>query len=320
MEVQLRQLEYFVAVATTRHFTHAATAVHVAQPSLSKQIRSLERELGASLFNRARGNITLTPAGQTLLPLATRILADVESAQVQVRELVGLARGQLRLGATPTLSTVLLPAALRRFCDTYPGIDISVEERGGRELVGLLAQGELDLALVVLPLHTHDPALATTSLLKEPLVVAAPADGSLVRAKRLRVRDLARHRLVMLRDGYDMREVLLTAMRRERIEPKVAIEGGELDGVLSLVEAGLGIAVVPSMVVEGRPRLRSIPFVRPGMSRTVGFAHRRDVEPSASARAFRSVLSDYLADEARADRLPRGVEVVARTSHRSTQR
>src|SRR5215831_13062625 len=140
MAMQLRQLEYFVAVATTRHFTNAASAVHVAQPSLSKQIRSLERELGAPLFNRARGNITLTPAGETLLPVATRILADVESARVQVQELVGLARGQLRLGATPTLSTVLLPTVLRRFCDMYPRIDIFVEERGGRDLVQLLAR------------------------------------------------------------------------------------------------------------------------------------------------------------------------------------
>jgi DNA-binding transcriptional LysR family regulator len=310
--VQLHQLEYFVAVATTRHFTEAASAVHVAQPSLSKQIRALERELGAPLFNRARGNITLTPAGDTLLPLATRILADVESARVQVRELVGLARGRLRLGATPTLSTVLLPAALRRFCSTYPGIDIFVEERGGRDLVRLLAQGQLDLALVVLPLHTRDPALATTALFKEPLIVAAPADGSITRAKTLRVRDLARHPLVMLRDGYDMRDVVLTAMRHERIEAQVAIEGGELDAVLSFVEAGLGIAVVPSMVVEGRPGLRRIPFAHPGMSRTVGFAHRRDVEPSASARAFRSVLYDHLADEARSGALPRGVEIVAR--------
>jgi len=310
--MQLRQLEYFVAVASTRHFTLAASAVHVAQPSLSKQIRALERELGAPLFNRARGNITLTAAGDTLLPLATRILADVESARVQVRELAGLARGKLRLGATPTLSTVLLPAVLRRFCGTYPGIDIFVEERGGRDLVQLLAQGQLDLALVVLPLHTRDPALATAALFNEPLVVAAPADGSVVRAKTLRVRDLARHPLVMLREGYDMREVVLAAMRRERIEPQVAIEGGELDAVLSLVEAGLGIAVVPSMVVEGRPGLRRIPFARPGMSRTVGFAHRRDVEPSASTRAFRSVLYDHLADEARSGALPRGVEIVAR--------
>jgi DNA-binding transcriptional LysR family regulator len=166
--------------------------------------------------------------------------------------------------------------------------------------------------LVVLPLHTRDPALTTAALFNEPLVAAAPADGSIVKARTMRVRDLARHRLVMLREGYDMREVVLAALRRERIEPQVAIEGGELDAVLSFVEAGLGIAVVPSMVVEGRPGLRRIPFARPGISRTVGFAHRRDVEPSAGARAFRSVLFDHLADEARSGTLPRGVEIVAR--------
>jgi DNA-binding transcriptional LysR family regulator len=320
MGVQLRQLEYFVAVATSRHFTHAADSVHVAQPSLSKQIRALERELGAPLFNRARGNITLTAAGEMLLPLATRILADAETARVQVHELVGLARGRLRLGATPTLATVLLPSALRRFCGTYPGIDILVEERGGRDLVQLLAQGELDLALVVLPLYTRDPALKTTAVLKEPLVVAAPGDGSIVRAKTLRVRDLARYRLVMLREGYDMREVVLAAMRRERVEPQIAIEGGELDAVLSFVEAGLGIAVVPSMVVEGRPQLRSIPFAGPGLSRTVGFAHRRDVDPSASAHAFRSVLLDHLVDQALSGGLPRGVEIVERAARQSAKR
>jgi DNA-binding transcriptional LysR family regulator len=310
--MQLRQLEYFVAVARTRHFTRAAVEVHVAQPSLSKQVRSLERELGAPLFNRARGNVTLTAAGETLLPLAARILADVDSAKVQVQELVGLARGQLRLGATPTLSTVLLPAALRRFCTKYPGIDIHVEERGGRDLVRLLAQGQLDLALVVLPLHTRDPALLTTQLFSEALVVAAPADGSIVRARSLRVRDLARHPLVMLRDGYEMREVVLTALRQERIEPQVAIEGGELDAVLSFVEAGLGIAVVPSMVVEGRPGLRTIRFAHPGLSRNVGIAHRRDVEPSATARAFQSELRDHLADQARSGRLPRDVKILDR--------
>jgi DNA-binding transcriptional LysR family regulator len=143
------------------------------------------------------------------------------------------------------------------------------------------------------------------------LIVAAPANGSIVRAKSLHVRDLARHPLVMLREGYDMREVVLAAMRRERIEPQVAVEGGELDAVLSFVEAGLGIAVVPSMVVDGRPGLRRIPFAPKGMSRTVGLAHRRDVEPPASALAFRSVLFDHLAHEARSGALPRGVEIVA---------
>ncbi len=319
MNMQFRQLEYFAAVAQTRHFTRAAEAVHVAQPSLSKQIDALERELGTRLFNRARGNITLTPAGETLLPLARRILADVESARVQVQELVGLARGRLRLGATPSLSTVLLPGALHRFCAEYPGIDIRVEERGGRELVRMLAHGELDLALVILPLHQRDPALATATLLREPLVVAAPADGSVLRARSVRVRDLAHVPLVMYREGYDLREVTLAAFRRERIEPRLAVEGGELDAVLSLVEAGLGVAIVPSMVLEGRPGLRRIPFVRPGLSRSVGFAHRRDVELSVTAGAFRRVLGDHLGDALRSGALPSGVELVgapARTAAR----
>jgi DNA-binding transcriptional LysR family regulator len=311
MHVQLRQLEYFAAVAEACHFTRAAEAVHVAQPSLSKQIRALERELGTTLFRRARGNVTLTPAGETLLPLARRILADADNARVQIQELVGLGRGRLRLGATPSLSTVLLPDALRRFRATYPGIDVHVEERGGRDLVRLLAQGELDLALIILPLQTRDPALATTALLREPLIVAAPSDGSLTRARSLRVRDLANHPLVMFREGYDMRAVTLAVCRRERIEPRIVVEGGELDAVLAFVEAGVGIAVVPSMVVEGRPRLRRVPFKPPGLMRTIAFAHRRDVDPSSTARAFRLELLAHLTEAAQSRALPRGVKFEA---------
>ena len=104
--MQLHQLAYFVAVADERHFTRAAKTMHVAQPSLSKQIAALEAELGGALFSRARGNISLTVAGEALLPLAQRILADVDASRTAVRELLGLQQGRVRLGATPSLSTV----------------------------------------------------------------------------------------------------------------------------------------------------------------------------------------------------------------------
>jgi len=312
MKVQLRQLSYFVAVARSRHFTRAAEAEHVAQPSLSKQIHTLERELGTPLFHRARGNVTLTPAGETLLPLARRILADVDNARVQVQELVSLARGRLRLGATPSLSTALLPDALRRFHDAYPGIELVVEESGSRDLVRLLADGELDLALIILPLHTRDPALATTPILREPLVVAATTERSPVRAKALRVRDLQRYPLVMFREGYDLRDATLAACRRARIDPRFAVEGGEMDAVLRFVEAGLGVAVVPSTVLEGRPGLQRIPFVPPGLSRTIAIARRRDVDPPGSARVFQSMLLEHLADAAHSGALPTGVEIVGK--------
>ena len=301
--MQLQQLRYFVAVADARHFTRAAEGVHVAQPSLSKQIQALERELGTPLFNRARGNVTLTPAGETLLPLATRILADVESASLQVHELVGLARGRVRLGATPSLATVLLPAVLTEFRTAYPGIDLQFEESGSRGLVRLLAQGELELALIILPLKPGDPALAATPILREPLVVATSAERPAIRAQSLRIRDLGKYPLVMFRPGYDLRDATLAACRRAGVEPRFAIEGGEMDAVLQFTEAGLGISVLPTMVLDSRPRLRRVPFAAPGLSRTVALAHRRDVTLSNAAVGIpRRVAAPFGATRAAARR------------------
>ncbi|MDG4862476.1 LysR family transcriptional regulator, partial [Streptomyces sp. T-3] len=250
--MQFQQLQYFVAVAETRHFTRAAEQVHVAQPSLSQQIRALERELGTELFSRARGNIALTDAGEALLPLARRILADADTARLEVQELAQLRAGRVRLGATPSLCTGLLPEVLRAFHDRYPGVRLVIEEGGSHDLVRELARGALDLALVVLPLPSPSPALTTVELLREDLVVVsspgAPAPGS-GRAS-VRIADLRGERLVMFRHGYDLRELTVTACRGAGFEPDFAVEGGEMDAVLGFVRAGLGVAVVPQMVAE----------------------------------------------------------------------
>src|SRR5919107_2896263 len=115
MVMQLQQLRYFVAVAETRHFTQAAELLGVAQPTLSKQVHTLEASLGAPLFERIRGGVTLTAAGETLLPLARRMVADADAARDAVREIVGVRRGRVRVGATPSLCSSLVPTVLRRF-------------------------------------------------------------------------------------------------------------------------------------------------------------------------------------------------------------
>jgi DNA-binding transcriptional LysR family regulator len=291
--MQLQQLQYFVAVAETRHFTRAAEQVHVAQPSLSQQIRALERELGAELFSRARGNIALTDAGETLLPLARRILADADTARQEVQELGRLERGRVRLGATPSLCTGLLPDVLREYHDRYPGIRLLIEEGGSHDLVRELARGSLDLALVVLPLPSPSPALTTLELLREDLVVvsspevAAPGAGR----RSVRVADLQRERLVMFRHGYDLRELTVAACRAAGFDPDFAVEGGEMDAVLGFVRAGLGMAVVPRMVATRAGRgLRVTPLTRPGLHRTIGLAHRSDVAPPRAARELQRML------------------------------
>lgn len=290
--VQFQQLQYFVAVAETRHFTRAADLVHVAQPSLSQQIKALERELGADLFLRARGNITLTDAGEALLPLARRILADADTARHEVQELAQLRSGRIRLGATPSLCTGLLPDVLRAFHDRYPGIRLLIEEGGSHDLVRELARGALDLALVVLPLPTPSPALTTVELLREDLVVVsspeAPAPG---RGRTVRIADLEGERLVMFRHGYDLRELTVAACRAEGFEPDFAVEGGEMDAVLGFVRAGLGVAVVPRMVATKSGRgLRVTSLARPGLHRTIALAHRSDVAPPRAARELQRML------------------------------
>lgn len=292
--MQFQQLQYFVAVAETRHFTRAAELVHVAQPSLSQQIKALERELGADLFRRARGNITLTDAGEALLPLARRILADADTARHEVQELAQLRSGRVRLGATPSLCTGLLPDVLRAFHDRYPGIRLLIEEGGSHDLVRELARGALDLALVVLPLPTPSPALTTVELLREDLVVVsspeAPAPGGPGR-RTVRISDLEGERLVMFRHGYDLRELTVAACRAEGFEPEFAVEGGEMDAVLGFVRAGLGVAVVPRMVATRTGRgLRVTPLARPGLRRTIALAHRSDVAPPRAARELQRML------------------------------
>jgi DNA-binding transcriptional LysR family regulator len=307
--MQMHQLAYFVAVADTRHFTRAAERVRVAQPSLSQQIRALERDVGAELFHRIRGNLSLTEAGETLLPFARRILADTESAYQAVRELDELGRGRVRLGATPSLCTGLLPAMLAGFRSAYPGIELTLHESGSRDLQTDLSEGALDLALIVDSRLRDQSLLSTQPLLIEELVVISALDRPApVRRARMRISDLNGKPLVMFRRGYDLRDATVNACRAEGFEPTFAIEGGEMDAVLALVRAGMGIAVVPSTVV--REGFRVTRFADPGLSRVVRLAYRHDVQPSRAVQALRDAVAHYLATAA----LPRGTQSLARGS------
>jgi DNA-binding transcriptional LysR family regulator len=289
--VQLNQLAVAVAVAEEENFTRAAARLHLAQPSLSRQIRLLERELGVQLFNRGPGQglVTLTADGEALLPFIRRVLADVAATGAEARALTGMARGRLSIGATPSLITRVLAPALVDFQASHPGIDLLVVEAGSHQLVPQLASGEVDLALVVQPVT--DPLVATTPLFHDPLVLAVAPEHPLAARRRVRVADLDGLSLVMFREGYDLRSVTLDACRDAGVSPHLVSQGGEMDGVLAFVAAGLGAAVVPAIAMPSDGSLIAVPFTRPGLSRTVALAHRNDRPLPRPARA----LADQLA-------------------------
>ena len=303
--MQLQQLRYFLEVEQTRHFTQAAENLGVSQPTLSKQIHTLEATLGAPLFVRIRGGVTLTAAGQTLLPLAQRMVADADAAQEAVADIVGLRRGEVRLGATPSLCSSLVPEVLRTFRAEHPEIQLYVNEGGSQDLIENLLSHTLDLALIVQPSEGVDESLSAAPVLQESLVVASVAEGPPPTGNdQIALAELEHTPLVMFRAGYDIRGVTLDACRAAGFTPKFAVEGGEMDAVLAFVEAGLGVALVPSMVLANRPLLRATPLAPPGMRRTIALAHRkRSVLPHA-AEALRATLLHHIATE----QLPPGVQ------------
>lgn len=307
----LQQLAYFVAVADVRSFTRAADAVGVAQPTLSRQLKALEEQLGASLVDRGgRDGPVLTPAGEAVLPFARRMLADMDSARSAVAEIVGLRSGRVRIGATPSLCIGVLADVLRVFHEQHPEIGLELMENGSQPLVRSLVRGELDVAMVIVPADGMDPALHTTPVLRERLSVASPASSRPPAARgSMSVLELSRRPLVVPRRGYDLREVTLRAYAEAGVTPRFAVEGGEMDSVLRLVEAGTGVAVVPDLVFAGRPRLRRT-VLTPPMYRTVALARRSDLALSHAAQAFRDTLLEFLADLSAAGGFPGDVQVL----------
>jgi len=287
--VELHQLRYFVAVAEHRHFTRAAADLGVAQPSVSKQIRRLEAEIGDPLFDRRAGGVALTDAGAVLLPWAKRVLADLDAARAEVAGLATLEKGRLSVGATPSISTVLLPPVLAEFHRDHPGVSLAVHEAGSRDLVRLLEAGDLDLALVVLPVP-HDHLLATTAVLREDLVLAVPAGHALAKRRSVKIAELRGVPLVMFREGYDLRTTTISACEAAGFHPVFAVEGAEMDGVLRMAAAGIGVAVVPGIVVERGGPLVAVRLTDPTLSRSIALAHHRGRRRSRAADAFAAVL------------------------------
>jgi len=289
--MDLEQLASFMTVVESGTFTRAAELRHLAQPSLSRQIATLERDLGTQLFRRDRSGSVLTEAGETLLPLARRMLADADTVRRDLGELAGLQRGRVRLGATPTLCISLVAEALVDFHRDHPSIELVISEHGSRTLVEQLDAGELDLALVT----TSDPAstgrFSVVPLLSEELVVISSARSTVFDADRaVTLAQVAQAPQVVFSSTYDLRSTTDRAFDDAGLVPRVVLEGAEMDSALRFVERGLGVAIAPAMVLVNRPELRSNPLREPTLTRTISEVRPRGVAPSAAVAALHETV------------------------------
>jgi DNA-binding transcriptional LysR family regulator len=293
--VELRHLIYFEAVARHQHVSRAAAELAVAQPALSKQIHDLERELGVALFERVGRNVRLTEPGQALLVHARAILAQVEAAQTEMRERAGLRRGRAAIGAPPTVGTHLLPAPLAAFNRRYPGIELRMREDGSQTLLNLLEAGELDLAVVTLPVVGR--GLWITPLFSEDLVVAVAPTHRLAGRGTVAFTELAEEPFLLYPRGYEMREATLAACQQAGFTPRVVLDGGAMDMMLRLAEAGLGIALMPRLALAGNGRLVALRVSDQALQRSMALVSREDRALAPAVRALRSFLEEQLAQQ-----------------------
>jgi DNA-binding transcriptional LysR family regulator len=253
--MELRQLEYFVAVAEEQNFTRAAQRVHISQSGVSAQIRQLERELGAELLDRSARRATLTVAGKAALEHAYAALAATSALGQAVGEVTGLIRGRVTVGMVTGCTVTPLFDALAAFQGTHPGVEISLLEDNSARLVDGVRAGAIDLALIGAATSTPD-GLDALTIISEPLVAAVSPAHPLADRPRITLRDLGDHPIVCMPVGTGLRAVFDQACAAQNLEPMIALQASAPDAIAALAARGLAVAILSeSMAARYREQL-----------------------------------------------------------------
>ncbi|HEX7645067.1 MAG TPA: LysR substrate-binding domain-containing protein [Burkholderiaceae bacterium] len=275
MNLELRQLRYFVAVAEELHFGRAAERLHMTQPPLSQTIQALEACLGTALFARTNRSVALTPAGQALLPEARRLLQQVQGLPELARRAAAGETGRLALAFVSTADYSVLPSLLRQFREAYPQVAIELREATSDVQQEDLLEGRIDAGLLIPPLSDKTAeALHYRTVLTEPLVAALP-QGLHTRRGALQLERLRELPLIIFprHIAPGLHDAILACFHDAGVAPRIAQEAIQMQTIVGLVSAGMGIALVPQSVsnlrrpgVEYRPLAGKVPMVETGLA------------------------------------------------------
>lgn len=245
--MELRQLEHFVAVADTRHFTKAAELLSISQSGLSASIRTLERELRAQLFVRNTRNVELTEAGRALLAECRRTLSSAAAARDAVAAVQGLLRGRLTVGVEQCIGVVDVPRLLADFRTAHPGVEISLRQVGSTTLLRDLHSGHLDIAFVASS-GAPEPGVELVPLRTEPMRLICHPEHPLAGRDRLSVEDLEEETLINFDPTWGARGIVDRAFAAAGVAQRTELEINDVHTLLHLVGHGLGVALVPAPV------------------------------------------------------------------------
>lgn len=283
--MEIRALRAFVEVVRQGGFSRAAKAVFVTQSTVSKAVKQLEDELGVKLLERIGHHTRLTEAGEVVFRRAASILAQGDDLRAELEEVRGLTGGTLRLGFPLIGSNTLFARWFAAYRSRYPGVEVRLVEHGSKRLEELVLAGELDLAASLLPAGKE---FDWQEVRREPIDALLAADHPLARHERLTFAALADEPFILYGEGFALNPMILEACRQGGFTPKVATRSSQVDFIIELVAAGLGIALLPRLIAEQRPHplTRRIPIDQPAIYWHMALVWRRGGYLSHAAQAW----------------------------------
>ena len=311
MNVTLRQLRYFDALARHCHFGRAAEACAVSQPALSMQIKELEEDLGGVLLERGARQVRLTKFGEEITQRVRDILRSVDELGDFARASRDRLVGRLRIGMIPTIAPYLLPAVIANLTRMHPELDIHIREALTQKLIQELAEGRLDTAIVALPVS--EPSLAEVALFAENFLLVRPGEdeGTPMPSSQT----LREMRLLLLEEGHCFRDQALSFCNMQSSQPREVLDASSLSTLVQMVGAGIGVTLIPEMAVAVETRSASVSVARfknPQPSRTIGMIWRK-TNPLARQFLQISEVVRLSADALRRQHNPRSASRSPRT-------
>ncbi|HEY9446714.1 MAG TPA: LysR substrate-binding domain-containing protein [Burkholderiales bacterium] len=283
----LTELRYIVAVAAERHFGRAAERCFVSQPSLSAAVKNLEAELGVQIFERGRGEVLITPAGEQIVVQARRVLDEAERVKAVAKQGANPLQGVLRLGVIHTVAPYLLPQLVSALRAAAPEMPLDIEENLTANLGEMLREGLIDVAILALPYEA--PGVRVTPLYEEMFRVIVPAKHPWARRKSVAAHELAGENLLLLNIGHCFRDQVVDACQEFTRAATPGKQGNSLETIRSMVASGMGVSVLPATALTAmyaNPLVKAIDFSAPRPTRRIVAAYRETFSRPAVVKAL----------------------------------
>ncbi|WP_163652543.1 LysR family transcriptional regulator [Listeria sp. PSOL-1] len=292
--MEFRQLKYFMEVARMEHMTQAAEHLHVAQSAVSRQITKLEEELGIELFDRAGRNMQLTTVGYQFLNQIKITLNELQKAEAIVNEYMDPKKGNVRIGLPNSLATKVLPTVISVFRKKYPEITYSFLEGSNAELKQMIRSGELDMTFIS-PVPKENDWFNITRFFNEKLKVIVPKNHPLANEKKIRLEQLKQEKFVLYPPEFDLSKIIISSASKSGFTPEIAFQSKDFYTIQGLVGAGLGISILPEMILDGTifKETKSISLQNAELSRSVGMITTKKRALSPSEALFRDFTLSF---------------------------